>query len=35
MCRQADDFKQSKMGRKTLVALSLLCALVEIEAAVQ
>lgn len=35
MCRQGDAFKRSKMGRKTLIALSLVLALSEIELAVQ
>jgi CRP-like cAMP-binding protein len=35
MCRQRDAFKRSKMGRKAFVALSLLCALFEIELAAQ
>ena len=35
MCRQRDAVKRSKMGRKTLIALSLVFALSEIELAVQ
>jgi len=35
MCRQRDELKRSKMGRTTLIALTLVFALLEIELAVQ